>query len=259
MSDTQKIFATETKHIKAGLISSDMRYQRKVTGRVKRIASNYDPNKLNAIIVSQRADGTFWVIDGQHRLQATVLKCGKDTKMLCIVYYGMTPEEEADMFASQHDNVKAPTKGEFFKAKAFAGDKDVIRFKEATEAEGIECDFGVGRKTDGKLSALGAAYEVYMTYGEIPYRRVLQVLADSWGGDGDTLTANFIRGMSIFMRTYPDIDTEKLSKALKKVSPSEIEREAKVSSSGGAKRYARQFLRVYNKGRRANALEDKII
>lgn len=259
MSDSRKTFPMETKKIKAGLISSDMRYQRRVSGRVKHIASNYDTNKLNAIIVSQRNDGTFWVIDGQHRLQATILRLGKEEKLLAIVYHGMTPEDEAEMFASQHDNVKAPTKAEFFKAKAFAGDKDVIRLREATEAEGIECDFTDGHKSDGKLKAYGAAYQVFMTYGEMPYRRVISTLVDAWGGSYESLGANFIKGMALFLSTYPEVSTSKLSSALKKVSPQEITRESKVSSSGGVKRFARQFLRVYNKGRRNGALEDKII
>lgn len=254
-----KTFPMETKMVKVGLISSDMRYQRKVSARVKQIASNYDPNKLNAIILSQREDGSYWVIDGQHRTQATVLVHGKDVKLLSIVYHDMTPEEEADMFACQHDNVKAPTKGEYFKAKMFAGDKDIRGFKEATEMEGVECDFDNRTKKDGSLVSYGAAFDVYMTVGEIPYRRVLSTLVDARGGDKDSLTSNFIKGMNIFLQTYPEVNTKKLATALKKVSPSVIEREARVSNTGGAKRFARQFVRTYNKGRKNGKLEDKIV
>lgn len=241
-------------------IGSDMRYQRQVSARVKRIASEYDENKLGVIVVSQREDGTYWVIDGQHRVQATLQKKGENATLLALVYYGMTPKDEAVMFATQHDNVKAPTKGEFFKAQMFAGNEDVIRFKDATEAEGLECDFSDGHKRDGALICYAAAFNIFMSRGEVRYRKVLSVLVDAWGGDGDSVTANFVKGMDIFLNVYEnDVSTKKLVDSLKKVSPAQIERESKMIQEGGAKRYARQFLRVYNKRRGTRKLEDKIV
>lgn len=262
--ENKKKFEFEFKYVKIGLISSDSYYQRKLTPTVKAIASDFDWNKFRPVVLSRRDDGSYWVMDGQHRTQGAFLALGAEEVIPAIVYYGLTRKEEAEMFAHQYDNVRQLTKGEFFKAELFAGNEDIRKFKEATEAEGIECDFSRRSKGDGYIVCYGAAFDVFTKVGEIPYRNALSVLVDAWNGEATSLSANFVRAMSLFLSTYSNeiqtkaLKLKDLADALKNVSPKEIEREAKLSRVGGVTRYAKQFLRVYNKRRTTRRLEDRL-
>ena len=63
------------------------------------IVKNFDPAKLGVLVVSHRADGTYAVLDGQHRL-AALRRLGYDAAN-CIVLEGMTIRQEADYFAGR--------------------------------------------------------------------------------------------------------------------------------------------------------------
>lgn len=254
------IFDNEMKVVNAELISSDMRYQRQVSGRVKKIASNFNPNMVGCVILSQREDGSYWVVDGQHRVRAIIIAHKNDPtvslKVNALVYHGMTPQDEAEMFANQHDNTKAPSKPEFFKAKMFSGDKNIAAFKNATEQEGVICDFLNSRKKDGYLVSYGAAYEVFTKRGEQHYRGVISALIDIWDGNKDSLTANFIKGMDLIQDKYAGVITMKeLGKSLRKVPTEQIERNAKTLTGSAAKRYAVAMVSEYNNRKRAKKLD----
>ena len=64
------------------------------------IVKNFDPAKLGVLVVSHRADGTYAVLDGQHRL-AALRRLGYDAAN-CIVLEGMTIRQEADYFRRQN-------------------------------------------------------------------------------------------------------------------------------------------------------------
>lgn len=52
-------------------LKTDMSYQSPVKeSQVKKIVKNFDPQKLHTIVVNKRNDGQFFVIDGQHRVEA---------------------------------------------------------------------------------------------------------------------------------------------------------------------------------------------
>ena len=70
------------------------------------IVKNFDPAKLGVLVVSHRADGTYAVLDGQHRLTA-LRRLGYDAAN-CIVLEGMTIRQEADYFRRQNENKQSP-------------------------------------------------------------------------------------------------------------------------------------------------------
>ena len=96
-------FKTEYSQINSKSIISEPSYQRMVDfSRVKKIVSNFNPNLVNPIKVSFR-DGKYYVFDGQHTLKALVAKNNnRDLMVECKVYYGMTLEDEAKLFAEQN-------------------------------------------------------------------------------------------------------------------------------------------------------------
>lgn len=251
MSKENVIFDNEMKVVNAELISSDMRYQRQVSGRVKKIASDFNPNMVGCVILSQRDDGTYWVVDGQHRVRAVIIAHKNDPtvslKVNALVYHGMTPQDEAEMFAKQHDNTKAPSKPEFFKAKMFAGDEGIAAFKKATEDENVICDFSNAGKKDGYLVCYGAAYEIFKKKGEIEYRNILSMLVEIWDGDKNSLSGNFLKGMSLIREAYgSNMNMRYFAERLRKVPIDQIERHAKTLDGPVGRRYALAIATAYN-------------
>ena len=82
------------------------------------IVKNFDPAKLGVLVVSHRADGTYAVLDGQHRL-AALRRLGYDAAN-CIVLEGMTIRQEADYFRRQNENKQSLRINDTFNASLWA-------------------------------------------------------------------------------------------------------------------------------------------
>lgn len=77
----------------------DLTYQRDSVSdsKVLWIARNWDHGAVGALTVSQREDGLYYVIDGNHRREAAVRR-GDITALPCNVLAGLTVPEEARLF-----------------------------------------------------------------------------------------------------------------------------------------------------------------
>src|SRR4051812_16232170 len=86
----------------------DADYQRPLTSFVERIANDYDPAKVGTLTVSERKKGPHAIVDGQTRWEATKRQPSEELPVddagrpivPCLVYYGLSREQEAQLFAS---------------------------------------------------------------------------------------------------------------------------------------------------------------
>lgn len=78
------------------------RYQRQCTSTIHKMAAAWDPVKCGMIRVSHR-NGRYYVVDGQHRVQAARL--AKQSHILAMIVEGAGEAEEVEMFTGQLDNV----------------------------------------------------------------------------------------------------------------------------------------------------------
>ena len=99
------------------------------------IVKNFDPAKLGVLVVSHRADGTYAVLDGQHRLTA-LRRLGYDAAN-CIVLEGMTIRQEADYFRRQNENKQSLRINDTFNASLWAEDAESLRIKELMDKYGF--------------------------------------------------------------------------------------------------------------------------
>ncbi len=113
----------------------DGAYQREIEKRgwkaIRRIAQNFDWGRFSPLLVSHRFDGTFAVIDGQHRAHAAALRGVEAVPALVV---RLTPQEEASAFAWVNGEVTALTPVQVYRA-ALA----------AMEPWAVQCDAVVAR------------------------------------------------------------------------------------------------------------------
>ena len=125
-------------------LNVDHTYQRKNISqtRVNEIASNWSWAALLVIGVCQRADGTYWVYDGQHRVLAAK-KRDDIFDLPCIVFNVGAVSDEADAFVRGNTVRGAMRRLDKYKAQIVAGDKTALAVQDLVES----CDYRIGAGT----------------------------------------------------------------------------------------------------------------
>lgn len=251
-SDTQKEFRSEFKMIKAKFIFADPSYNRPIQVReVQDIIANFNPNIVEPLKVSYR-DGKYWIFNGNHTLTALLEMSGHDPELqaLCRVYYGMTREDEARLFAEQNGCARKVSSSYKVRALGVAKDKDVLDFANAVEEAGAKCTF----KATGApyhIKCYDTAFKIYQKHGKQHIKNIISIIIKTWKGNPDSLRKEIICGMDILLRAYPDVDLGMLVARLSRTdapNPSEIIKRGKGDTFfTGNKRYAGQLVNIYNK------------
>ena len=233
----------------------DYSYQHHVPDKeIKAILNKWNYDLVNMPKVSLRADGTYWVLDGQHTIRAWAVH-EKGAPIKCKVYIGLTWEEEVELFLQQ-DGVKHNlTTGDKAKAGYNRGDQDIVGPVDAAKLIGITVSF-TNTKTVNTTAAIAACKNAYKRLGSQKYTDALAVLKNAWNGDNDGLTAQFINGITeLFVTHYAEIDQKRLVNALSKNNPIYYARSAKdMRGSNVAKKYAFVFAQTYNSTKHAQKL-----
>lgn len=211
----KKQFKTRKQFIALGLINVDGRYQRKlIPGHVKRIALEFDPVYLGLPDVSERADGTFWVMDGQNRLAACRVFLGdgwEKQHVECLVYTGMALEDEAAFF-NRRNMTKQLTPWGKFKSRLTAGERvatEIVRIAtesgfQVAESHGLRCVAALEWVYTGVLSHNAAD-------GPKNLARTLGVVAKAWGTKDPFPNGDIVYGIGMFLERYNgEIDMARL-------------------------------------------------
>lgn len=215
--------------------------------RVRAIVAKYDERLANEPKVSSRG-GRYYVFDGQHTIAARkFLNGGRDLPIRCKVYYGLSEQEEALLFAQQTGESAPLTPGAKFRALIFGGDKDATAFLKATESVGLYVDCKQTRGTK-RLSCINTAIALYKKVGDRIYREAMSIIVEAWNGAPDSLRAETVQGMVEFVNLYyGEYNRKRLVTRLHKTDPVVIFREGRaVTTLPGSKRYLYQVYRIYN-------------
>lgn len=97
----------------------DKAYQRPIRSKIKVMIARWDYELCDAVLVSYR-DGKFYVVDGQHRVEAA-RRVG--VKMLaCQLLEGLTQTDEAKRFVAQNTSSSTLSPYDLFNAHLVLGD-----------------------------------------------------------------------------------------------------------------------------------------
>lgn len=243
-------------------LTVDELYQRDVDPRkIARITKNYDPCLVNAPKVSYR-DGKYYIFDGRHTCAAekAVRGKGRNVDVECKVFSGLSRLDEMELFVEQNGESSAVSANDKFRALKNFGDPDVVGMCNAAERAGVRVDFTTGKALN-KVTAVRTLMRIYLRMPTEQFVDMLTVIRTAWSGIPEGFGQEILKGMEQFYANYyGDFKSENLIKSLSKIAPIQIVREGKAlgaaQTSGTV--YARIILRVYNLGRSANRLADRI-
>lgn len=235
------------------------KYQRALNvGQVRRMTQEWNPNAFGVLYVSERRPGYYVVIDGQHRVVTyrAVADGAYDPVVPCLVYKGLTPQEEAFLFKAYNGGRTKPGAADMFNAALEAEDPDALGIVRVVESFGLKVARGGGR--DGIITAIHMLEEVWRLGGETRLTTVLRILSKAYGKAREAYANGILRGLDVFLERYetePAYSEGHLIDALRRVDPMEFYRKAHILGHGtrpdtNAALHGRIFLDAYNKGRR---------
>lgn len=257
-----------TKEIPAGDLRFDRdNYQREPNHkRIRSYVENYNPIAALGVVVSQRADGSYWVIDGQHRVMATMRRMGIDHPMNCYVIQGLSPAEEAELFTLINTHRGPVPAGAKAKALVGANHATWTQMVKIVSDLGLQYDFERGgAKQDNLFRAWGTIGIIEARGGLSLVDRVLRFILGAWGGDRRSLTSDCIKGTCEFILNHdcdlnPRYSDSEVVAALQRTPFETISMEMQKNVAMGVMRpkaYAHAIKWFYNKGRRSGKLRTK--
>jgi hypothetical protein len=166
--------------------------------RVDYIDANMDLEQLGNPTVSER-EGHFYVLDGQHRVEAYKQWLGEDwinQQLQCWTYQGLTESDEAEKFLKLNDvlSVNAMAK---FRVGVQAGRPTETDIDRVVRAAGLRVSTD---KSEGSIRAVGTLRKVYSRGGAGVLSRALGIIRDAYGTAG--LEAPVIEGLGYVCARY---------------------------------------------------------
>lgn len=176
---------------------------------VDKLTADLDLEQLGTPTVNER-DGHYYIVDGQHRIEALKAFGFGDEKVQCWVYEGLSEEEEAETFLKLNSvlTVDAMSK---FRVGVQAGREIECDIDRIVRAQGLK----VSRDDDG-IGAVGTLRRVYVRSGPATLSRTLRIIRDAYGTSG--LESAVIDGLGLVCGRYngqldDDVAVARLSSA----------------------------------------------
>lgn len=222
-------------------------YQRPLTSFVEKIENDYNPALVGTLVLSERSKTRYALIDGQTRAEG--MKRVQETEAPCIVFEGLTLQQEAQLFAKFQTERRGMTSASRFKAEVIAKDPTAV----AIEKVLADCGFFVDHNSNepGAMRAVAALEYVYRGTMDRRFKGgqhadpelladTLETIKGAWPRLPDTAkSAVMIRGMAWYIARDPDgkprstdLDLDRLVERLSKVTPSDLAKRAEALREG---------------------------
>jgi len=237
-------------------IKKDPRYQRNIDSkRIKQITKHWDDDLVNPPKVSLRADGNYYVFNGQHTLAAWKKKYG-NRMILCKVYRGLTEQEEKDLFVKQEGFSKAVNKADKLRAEYNSGTEDVVDMVRCAALAGCIIDFETAASNaKNRINAVVTAYNVYKTIGRDGFINVVDILRRSFFGEQSAFNDGFLKGMCYLYKYHSaQFGVSKMVNALSQNAVDYYRQQATKYTGSAAVRHARVFAEQYNKRKKTEKI-----
>ena len=178
---------------------------------VDKLVADFELEEMGVPTVNHR-DGFYFIIDGQHRVEALRrLGFGEDA-IQCWAYSNMSEQEEAERFLTLNNNliVDSFTK---FKVSVNAGRQDESAVNKVLLSLGLTA---TTQATPGAVRAVGTLMRVYRRSGAETLESALRIVRDAYGDPG--FLAEVIDGVAHVMGRHPDLEEDRVIDRLSKLT-----------------------------------------
>lgn len=251
--------ASTTQWIAVNKLTLDPRVNRALDERHSAgIRTKFHRPSLGILTVSARPDGTYVVIDGQHRYRALVDLGMVNSQVECKVLVGLTLAEEARLFV-QLNAVRRPQALDIFLKSVTAGDPDAVAIDGILKDHGLTVSWA---HADGNIAAVQAVQSLYNNdrSGKL-LSQVLHIVTSSWGRTIDAVNGHLLNGIGQLLMRYGDqVDVDGLISNLAKFPGGAVAFVGKAKAAKDLYRctmpraVAAFAVQVYNQRRRAGTL-----
>lgn len=232
-------------------LNIEHKYQRPPTKKVQEIGENWNDELVGYPVLSLREDGSYWIIDGQHRIGGARI-AGK-THLEFDVREGLTEEQEAELFDKLNGNRSYVTALDRYKARMFYGEP------EAEHVTAILSSFGgsIAEKSgkwssDPRVHCVASLFKLYEQDGGQRLTEVLSIIKESWDEiDKESTTELTVGGIAQFLSRSKKFNRDRLIRRMNEEGVAQIKRQANAHSQifggSGPTNFYRALVEVYNK------------
>ena len=227
----------------------------------------YRAAAVGTLDVSYRDDGTYVVVDGQHRAELKRRAGYADSVVECHIYEGLTLAQEAALFVILNDSRKTKPVHEFL-AQLTEGDPEACEIA----AIALRCSWNIAESAAaGTLSCITTLRRIHRNdrtrkQGAQPVdlERTLRAIAEAWGHAQQSAHRDIVGGIGAIFNTYEEApDPAQLAKSLAAEypdGPALLLGRAKglATYEGGSVLgcVAQLSVKAYNHGRRSRKLPE---
>lgn len=185
--------------------------------RVANMVKHFRRDAVGVIVVSQRDDSTYHVIDGQHRVAALGGAGHENDIVTCQVYLGLTRADEAAMF-NVLNNTRRVHAVDQFRVRVIAEDPTAVTINTLLEKHGWKVRMGA---YDGCFVAVNAIEKIYKTARGSDEDKaanvelLIRVITEAWHHKPAGMHNTLVAGIGAVINRYGDrVDTVKLVSSL---------------------------------------------
>jgi hypothetical protein len=170
--------------------------QRELRGEwVNELIRDFNPDRVGVLTVNYR-EGYYYVVDGQHRVEAMRGIGWEDQQVECRVYENLTIQEEAELFLALNKRLAVGPIPQY-KVGLTACRPEEMAIQAVLEPLNLRVGQG---KVDGSITAVGTLRRIYREFGAETLSRALAIIVSAYGDEG--LTAGVIDGLGMFVARY---------------------------------------------------------
>lgn len=196
----------EMRRFKLSQLNIDHSYQRELSLTfIRKMIAEFDVTMLRELEVNIRPNGTVYVIDGQHRLEAlrAIVKNPEKYSVTCLCNHVPTVEEEAKLYLARGAYTRKIAYAQTWEARKTAGDQDAIALGEMIEAAGFIPVMKPTTAMQPGYMSTGAVERAIKDYGEAIAVETLYLLQQGYGAN-HSIPVKFYTGLASFISRFDD-------------------------------------------------------
>ncbi|WAX58538.1 Lsr2 family protein [Jatrophihabitans cynanchi] len=202
---------------------ADPTYQRDLDEpRVAKMSGEYDHTLLGVLEVSERDDGRFAILDGQHRWATVARINGEHAHVVCNVHAGLSIEDEACLFHEIDTSRRNHTWWDRWRARRGMADSTVLAIDEVLHRHQLQVN---PAPADGNIRATKALETIVDDLGGLQMLdNVLIVLTSAFGRSVDAFDGGIMQGVALVLGHYDadELHGERLVAQLSAIAPRQL-------------------------------------